>query len=277
MSQTVLFYFTGTGNSLAVARKIAERLTDTIVVPMLKGDAETYLDVETERVGLIYPIHMNAVPFVVVKFIEKLKRLSGQYVFAVATHGGIPGMSGLYLKKVLDKQQITLDAYFEIEMINNTPKGVAPKPLMRLKWELDITSEIIEAMLKTADALIDEIAHSVLIKERKTLNNPTSNSKKISYWMMKQLWHISEKSRPKLTFILDGCCTGCGLCETLCTTNRIIMKDGKPEWITEKCNYCYACFNYCPTQAIGVKHYTKKLGRYHHPEINADDIASQLK
>ena len=130
MSKTVLFYFLGTDNSLAVARNIAERLTDAIVVPMLKGNAEAYIDVDTERIGLIYPIYMNAVPRIVVKFTERLKCLPGHYVFAVATHGGIPGMAGLHLNKVLKEQQIALDAYFDIEMINNTPKGVAPKPLM---------------------------------------------------------------------------------------------------------------------------------------------------
>ena len=36
--KTVLFYFTGTGNSLAITRKIAEGLTDVTIVPMLKGD-----------------------------------------------------------------------------------------------------------------------------------------------------------------------------------------------------------------------------------------------
>lgn len=275
MPKTVLFYFSGTGNSLAVARNIAKGLTDAVVVPMLKEDSETCVDVDTERIGLIYPIHMNAVPRAVVRFIEKLKVVSGQYVFAVATHGGIPGAAGLYLNEVLVKQKIALDAYFEIEMINNTPKGVAPKPLMRLDWELSITSELVEEKIKAADALTDEITSSVLNMERKTPHELTSNSKKMNYWIMKLLWRLSEKSKPKLDFILDEGCTGCGLCEALCTTNRIKVKEGKPQWTTEDCNYCYACFNYCPVQAIGVKHYTKKLGRYHHPEISAADLAGQ--
>jgi formate hydrogenlyase subunit 6/NADH:ubiquinone oxidoreductase subunit I/flavodoxin len=276
MSKTVLFYYSGTGNSLAVARNIAGHLTDAIVVPMLKGNAESNIDADTERIGLIYPIYMNAVPRAVVKFTERLRCLPEHYVFAVATHGGIPGMAGLHLNRVLNKQKIALDAYFEVEMINNTPKGVAPKALMELDWELSITPDIIEAKLKTADDTIGGVIRSVLDKERKTIQIPTSISKKFSYLMMKLLWSVNEKSKPKLDFILDEGCTGCGLCETLCTTHRIGMNEGKPEWTTEDCNYCYACFNYCPVQAIGVKHYTKKLGRYHHPKISADDIASQL-
>jgi formate hydrogenlyase subunit 6/NADH:ubiquinone oxidoreductase subunit I len=94
---------------------------------------------------------------------------------------------------------------------------------------------------------------------------------------MNLMWYISGKSKPKLNFLLDECCIGCGLCEKICTTKRIKMNENKPEWINENCNFCYACFNYCPVQAIGVKHYTKKLGRYHHPEINSEDIACQNK
>ncbi|KNZ40313.1 EFR1 family ferrodoxin [Acetobacterium bakii] len=276
MAKTVLFYFTGTGNSLAIARKIAEGLTDVDVVPMLKDDAHTSISKETEKIGLIYPVYMNAVPRVVVKFIEKLAFRSGIYIFAVATHGGTPGAAGLYLYKILKRQQIPLDAYFEIEMINNTPKGVAPKPLMTMDWELKITPEKIETMLIRADSSTKDIVYKIAISDKTTSLNMTSGRKKIVYWMMKPLWYISEKSKPKLNFILDECCIGCGLCESICTTRRIKMNEGKPEWINENCNFCYACFNYCSVQAIGVTHYAKKLGRYHHPEINANDIGSQI-
>jgi len=93
--------------------------------------------------------------------------------------------------------------------------------------------------------------------------------------MMNTVWKLSANSRSKLHFLLDEACTGCGICESVCLSSRIRMADGKPEWVTEDCHYCYACFNYCPSQAIGVKHYTKKLGRYHHPDITAEDIKAQ--
>lgn len=277
MPKTVIFYFTGTGNSLAVARSIAKKLPDATIFPMLKGDAMTRIEKDTESVGIVYPVHMNALPRAVVKFIGSLNLESRLYVFAVATHGGMPGMAGLNLYYILKKKRIDLDAYFEVEMIMNTPKGVAPKPLMRLEWELDITSDIINPKLKKAEFQTEMIARSVLGKEKKNVYRLSSKSKKIGYGLMKLLWCIGEKSRPKLDFILDDCCTGCGICEAVCTTNRIKMIDGRPEWVIEDCNYCYACFNYCPVQAIGVKYYTKKLGRYHHPQVSAADIASQTK
>ena len=141
MAKNILFYFTGTGNSLAVAKSIDEDLTDIILVPILRNDALDHIDECTEKIGLVFPVHLNAVPRIVTKFLGKIKLMSSVYFFAIATHGGAPGMSGLYLNRILKKLDINLDGYFEIKMINNTPKGVAPKLLMNLNWEKDITPE----------------------------------------------------------------------------------------------------------------------------------------
>jgi ferredoxin len=277
LSKNVLFYFSGTGNSMTVAKSIAQGLEDVILVPMLREDALNHIDKYTESMGLVFPIHINAVPHIVVKFLEKIKLLSSVYFFAVATHGGVPGMSGLYLNKILKKQNIILDAYFEIKMINNTPKGVAPKFLMNLDWELDITPEKIDMLIGESHLSIQNIIGKIKIKEKTTLQRLPAGLKRVAYWMMSLMWYISEKSRHKLNFLLDECCTGCGTCEKVCTTKRIRMKTNKPEWVHENCSFCYACFNYCPEQAIGVEHYTKRLGRYHHPDISVDDISKQTK
>lgn len=277
MSKNILFYFTGTGNSLAVAKMIAESLTDVMVVPILREDAARYINKDTERIGLVFPIHMNSAPRMVVDFIEQIELMSTVYFFAVATHGGVPGMTGLYLNKVFKKQDIILDGYFEVKMINNTPKGVAPKFLMTLNWELDITPEKINTMLRESHLSIQNIAQSIKNKEKTTLQCLSSGSKRVAYCMMSLIWYISEKFKPKLTFLLDESCTGCGTCEKVCTTKRIRMNENRPLWIHDNCSFCYACFNYCPKQAIGVEHYTKKLGRYNHPDISADDIAGQIK
>ena len=184
-------------------------------------------------------------------------------------------MAGPYLDRVLNKNRISLDAYYEIKMLNNSPKGVAPKPLMRLNWEQEITPDIINSMLKKVDLDIQDIKNRILMKENNVLIELRSKSRGIKFLMTKLLWYMSERSNPKLNFLLDESCIGCGTCEAVCTSGRIRIKDGKPVWIKDECNYCYACFNYCPEQAIGVKYYTKKLGRYHHPNITSKDIAEQ--
>lgn len=277
MSKNILFYFSGTGNSLSVARKLAEILGETAIISMLSNNLDMEIASNIETIGLVYPVYMNATPRVVKDFISGLKLKHDCYIYAIATHGGIPGKAGCHLHRVLKDNSLELNGYFEIEMINNTPKGVAPKFLMHLEWEKEISCEKVEAIIQQNNHDIHDIATAVQSRDDRSIEELLSKPKGLNYWMMKQIWKLSEKSKPKLNFLLDEGCTGCGICEKVCTTNRIHMLNGRPNWEENECNYCYACFNFCPTQAIGVKYYIKKLGRYHHPDIDWKDIANECK
>jgi NAD-dependent dihydropyrimidine dehydrogenase PreA subunit len=85
-------------------------------------------------------------------------------------------------------------------------------------------------------------------------------------------------------FYYDEKCTGCGVCEKVCLSEKVRVVDGRPVWQEAvKCHGCFACLNYCPEESIQVKSswylksYTDQNGRYHHPEITANDIARQKK
>jgi MinD superfamily P-loop ATPase len=83
-------------------------------------------------------------------------------------------------------------------------------------------------------------------------------------------------------FYYDETCTGCGVCENVCLAEKVQMVDGRPVWQEAvKCHGCFACLNFCPEESIQIKSkwypksYTDQNGRYHHPEITANDIAGQ--
>jgi flavodoxin len=50
--KTTIYWFSGTGNSLKIAKDLAEKLEDTELIPMAKAWKEECIAVETERVGL---------------------------------------------------------------------------------------------------------------------------------------------------------------------------------------------------------------------------------
>lgn len=275
MSRNLIFYFSGTGNSLSVALELERKLGDSLVIPMLSIEDNYVVSSDIETVGIIYPIYMNAAPKIVSELISRIKVDNHCYVYAVATHGGNPGKAGCHLHKLLEDKGINLKAYFEIAMINNTPKGTAPKFLMQLEWEKGITNEMITPMLEQSNNEIEAISHSIISRDSSSVRELLAKEHGFGYLMMKQLWKLSARSNPKLEFLLDADCNGCGICEKVCPTNRINLIEGRPHWEGEKCHYCYACFNFCPFQAIGVKFYTKKLGRYHYPSVRWEDIAAQ--
>ncbi|PKM94632.1 MAG: hypothetical protein CVU84_08935 [Firmicutes bacterium HGW-Firmicutes-1] len=275
MSKNIIYYFSGTGNSLSIAMELAEKLGEAALIPVLSIDSDYMISSEVETVGLVYPIYMNATPQIIQEFISRIKFEKNCYVYAIATHGGIPGKAGCHLHKVLKDENISLKAYFEICMINNTPKGVAPKFLMNLDWEKEIAEDKVIPILQQSIEEIQSIVSFIQSRDTSSIEVLQAKEKGFQYWIMKQLWKVSGHSKPKLQFLLGDGCIGCGICEKVCTTNRIKLSAGKPYWEGEKCHYCYACFNFCPVQVIGVKYYTKKLGRYHHPDVGWEDVAAQ--
>jgi Pyruvate/2-oxoacid:ferredoxin oxidoreductase delta subunit/flavodoxin len=278
MPKNILFYFSGTGNSLSVAKSIGEELGDFVLVPILSENALDAIVPSSEKIGLIFPIHMNSLPHVVEEFIKLIKLPPSVYFFVVVTHGGVPGMTRLYINRFFKTCGLRLDGYYEVKMINNTPKGVAPKMLMNLNWETTITPEIIDQALAKSALETKKAVQDIKNKKKTTLQSLPTGLGRLAYWMMSFVWWLSKKSKPSLHFFLDeDFCTGCQICANVCTSQRIKMNGNKPEWSGDHCNFCYACFNYCPSQAIGVEHYLKMLGRYHHPAISANEIANQIK
>ena len=46
-------------------------------------------------------------------------------------------------------------------------------------------------------------------------------------------------------------CTGCGLCEVLCPTHAVEVRDGRAVIVRpEDCSFCDICETYCPEGAI---------------------------
>ncbi|MCL2433823.1 MAG: EFR1 family ferrodoxin [Clostridia bacterium] len=62
------------------------------------------------------------------------------------------------------------------------------------------------------------------------------------------------------------------MCTGVCPARNIDMQDSKPKFRHE-CEHCLACIHWCPNRAINYKKATQKRRRYHHPDVNANEIA----
>jgi MinD superfamily P-loop ATPase len=55
-----------------------------------------------------------------------------------------------------------------------------------------------------------------------------------------------------LPLIEERRCTGCGLCEQLCPTRAVEVRDGQATIVRPlDCSFCDVCESYCPEGAIG--------------------------
>jgi len=283
MSETEIYYFSGTGNSLHVARELQKQLPGAKLIPMLKMLNYT-VESKAETVGLVFPVYLTGLPVPVTEFLQKTNLSSAVYIFAIATYGGNMTLADISVERLLKKKNKELAAQFQIVMTNNSPVGIMPPSFPGFQKIADSWIEriaawkITEREQKMQEQLTD-IARMIKAQEH---NTPTKFKDKVNAFfrhLLSGLFTGSESNKGKniINYYADTTCTGCGICAKVCLSKRVQMENQKPVWQPDKpCYLCYACFNFCPEQAVLVKEsYTQKRGRYVCPGILAADIAAQ--
>jgi NAD-dependent dihydropyrimidine dehydrogenase PreA subunit len=274
---TDIYYFSGTGNSLHVAKELQQRIPDANLIPVVSLLGQDVIQTQAETVGFVFPIHLTTLPIPMREFVEKLDPASAEYIFAVGTRIGTFYLADIALENILRKKGKHLDAYFILNMATNSPTGLVPGPGDK-NWINKISAEKVSALDAQVQDRLDAI-QSIIVNR---VQDPEDDSPRRGEFLKRLIsFPLAFASRStagtEIPYYADSSCTSCGMCEKVCPSNKIKLVDGKPVWQKEiQCYYCFACFNFCPTQSILVgKKYTQKDGRYFHPGITANDIAGQ--
>ena len=85
---TEIFYFSGTGNSLFVAREISAGIPNSIITPIVACVAQNKCKSDAEVIGIVFPVHALTIPIIVHIFLRKLEIRNSKYIFSVATREG---------------------------------------------------------------------------------------------------------------------------------------------------------------------------------------------
>ena len=118
--ETTIYYFTGTGNSLKVARDLSKNLVDSELIPIAKVWQNENIVSPSKKVGIIFPLYYYGLPKIISDFLNKINFAKTDYIFAVITMGGEwEGVSLKQLEKILRAKSKTLNAGFLIQMPNN--------------------------------------------------------------------------------------------------------------------------------------------------------------
>lgn len=244
----MIFYFTGTGNSLAAAKKLLE--ADEALVNMadaIKNNEFDYTVTEGENVGFVFPVYFYSLPTIVIDFIDKLNLNGTEYIYSVITCGGGISQAGAVLKKKLAKKGLKLNYITELLMPDNYILMYDNKAV---GWEPRLDAAYDKLKLIAAD-----------VSARKDTN--IGNNTLVSDLMAV----MYNKARTTSKFCVEDSCISCGKCAANCPDNVIEMVDGKPVWNKAKCAQCLSCINRCPVKAIQYGNRTKKQGRYVHPDF----------
>jgi ferredoxin len=269
MSTIEIYYFSGTGNTLHVARELKNRLPEIVLIPIVSSLKNNELKTNGKVVGILFPIQAHTFPEIVKNFLQKIDLSSASYVFALSSRLCATKVFRS-INRLVKRQNRTLDASFAV----NTPVNYIPVFAVPTEDEV----EEIEAKLQNQ---LDEI--SAVISKKETSHEKTGF---LVFLLANTLLRVSNFLITKTNFFglqksfyADENCIGCGTCEKICLSNKIQLVDNKPVWKSDvDCFYCFACISYCPVQAIQAKgKRTKKKGRYHHPNIKPSDIMEQKK
>lgn len=262
--KTIIYYFTGTGNSLAAAKKISAALKDCELVPIASlADSPGRIVPAADRVGIVCPVYDAGLPVIVKEFAERLDIGAVPYVFGLITFGGM-GISALHQLNsiLLQSSRKKLDAAFCVKMPGNFPPvGIPPAGSKK------------EEILRRADA--DLAAIAVTIQKGQTVppgfSPLTSLLRLLLYPPFAKNVHTIDNS-----FSVEDTCTACGTCAKVCPVGNIVMENDRPVFL-HHCELCCACLHFCPVEAIQLNTMqgTKGRGRYRHPDLKVGDMEIQ--
>jgi formate hydrogenlyase subunit 6/NADH:ubiquinone oxidoreductase subunit I len=256
-----LYVYTGTGNSLWVARQLALELKEANVefMPYLSRDFK----VEADGVGIIFPVHIWGLPIRVIRFINHLQVKLETNFFALAINAGQPAATLLQLQKLMSTRKLSLAVGCSIAMPSNYIPCGGPGPIHTQ-----------QRLIREAQEKVKAIAGTVLRAERKKVDRGPLWQNILFSWIYK----MSFRYVPKLdkNFWVDDKCNSCGICLKVCPAENIEMIDDKPAWL-HRCEQCLACIQWCPQEAIQYGEKTVRYPRYHHPEVILEDMREQAK
>ena len=252
-----IYYFSATGNSLEIARQIAEGLDDCTIESMSALQSMKPVGGSGESIGFVFPVYYVGLPLLVKEFVEKLNVLPETYCFAVTNYGRIRGNTLGMLENILEKKGIKLSYADGVKMPGNYIINYS-------SHDPDKVKEIIKNGMDKVDEATTAIANGTLRPVKKNILSRLLT--KIAYpGLYRNIVEWDEK------FVATDACNCCRLCYEICPVENIKIEDCHPVW-QHHCEKCLRCIQWCPAEAIQYGEKTIERIRYHNPHVKADDF-----
>lgn len=245
----MIFCFTGTGNSLYIAKRIAGITGEPLVSlnDKIKQD-DTQSICAADRLVFVVPTYGWRIPRVVERWMQETQFTGADKAWFVMSCGGEIGNAEKYNRRLCSQKELTYMGTAQIIMpenylaMFNVPEAAEAKRI-----------------IDKAGPAIDSAAR--VIADGHAFPAPRNNlyDRFMSGTVNPIFYRFFVKAG---AFYADGRCTGCGICAELCPLNNVRLRDGKPVW-GKNCTHCMACICRCPASAIEYGKKSVGKPRYH--------------
>ena len=260
---TTIYWFSGTGNSLAVARDIAGELDEATLEPIARHRAGR-VAVEG-AVGIVCPVYFYGLPLVVRDFLDRLDVSRASYVFVVLTAGGFPGRAAVEARGRLRRAGRDPDAVYSVTAPGNYIAMYDVRAGEALQG-------LVAAARDAARRVGRDVRDCATTSDRTSIASRAVNA--VFAATFGRVFAATCRTQDR-KFEVTEACTRCGICARVCAVANVELVDGRPRWLGH-CEQCFACIHWCPARAIQIRGTASATrGRYHHPDVSVDDIASQ--
>lgn len=233
-NKRIIFYFTGTGNCLYIARQLAGADTELLSIPQMVKRGK--YEFEADEIGIVYPIYGHMPPYMVRQFIQKA-RLKAGYKFAVLTYGARKCDAVEIWDRISRKAGNAFDYIGTIVMVDNW------LPNFDMNEQIKIDKHIPENLQKiTAD-----------IGDRRHWHEPVTEEERQQHQGFMQRSGLDPEvgflMKSEKCFTVTDACIDCGICTYVCPRGNYELTS-KGVGISGDCEFCFACIQNCPQKAI---------------------------
>lgn len=253
----MVLYFTGTGNSRYLARRIAEGLDMPLYDLNTCIKAGDTAPVQTgQDVVLVTPTYAWRIPRVVSQWLGKTALTGAERIWFVMDCGSEIGNAAKYNRQLAAQKHLRYMGTAQIIMPENyIAMFNAPQ------------KEQARSIVEQAEPALQKALAQVRAGQEFSPLRDTLYDRFMSGSVNPAFYRFFVKAD---AFRATDACIGCGKCVELCPLNNIRLENGKPVW-GKHCTHCMACICDCPKEAI---EYIEKLNHQYIDLLNGDGLAS---
>lgn len=247
-------YFTGTGNSLAVARAIGGTL---VSIPQAINCGQN--EFSDDAICIVFPVYSLNMPKIIRRFLARV-RLNAPYVSMVCTYGCMCFGAVQRARRWAELHGLRVDHADAILMLDNF------LPFFDIRRQ--------EAGLEKKN-IPQQIARVVEdIHARKTTPSGGSLLRRAISALAAGAYSILPDDIICRQYTVTSACVHCGLCARVCPVGNVLTSAGAR--FGKHCEGCMACIHACPHNAIQMR-CQRSTARWHHPDISVADIVAANK